>query len=329
MAVTTISLLQPQNNGNNNAAIKTWGAALSSLFSGAGLVQTSDTGQINWSTTTATPNTTTSSDALIGYEIWKFNDSLQSTKPVFLRVEYRNIDSSVSTLQFYLAISVYVATNGGGANAGTYSLSFRVTQGTSSTGSVASPTAAVPAFSSGDGSSFVLAIGVFGSATSSAAANALGTFYIDRTRDASGAISGEGAVAAATGWNGGYGQAGNAAVAGAGQYGVMQFTLGSSYSIGSTGGIASTGIVLPAYVPTSLASGTTLGFSAPTVVCNGKKLPPILAAIAYNNVDTNPNSTVSVLVSGTVHTYYLLGSFCPCADRVGGSTTAVLAVRYE
>lgn len=49
-----------------------------------GWVQTSDTGQITISTSTKPGAGST----VVGYEVWKMNDSLQATKPVFLKIEY-------------------------------------------------------------------------------------------------------------------------------------------------------------------------------------------------------------------------------------------------
>jgi hypothetical protein len=74
------------NISSNTAstAFRTWGGAISTALATAGLVQTSDTGQINWTTVT-NPGTTSTA---YGYEVWRFNDSLQSTKPLFFKLEY-------------------------------------------------------------------------------------------------------------------------------------------------------------------------------------------------------------------------------------------------
>jgi hypothetical protein len=49
-----------------------------------GLVQTGDTGQINWTTVLAPLAINTSQ----GYEIWRFADTMQATTPVFFKIEY-------------------------------------------------------------------------------------------------------------------------------------------------------------------------------------------------------------------------------------------------
>lgn len=67
-----------------NAEFRAWGLAVSTALGAIGLTQTSDTGQINW-TTVATPAGASASQ---GYEIWRFNDTLQATKPLFFKIEY-------------------------------------------------------------------------------------------------------------------------------------------------------------------------------------------------------------------------------------------------
>jgi hypothetical protein len=67
----------------NDADFRTWGSELAPKLAAAGLVQTADTGQINWSTVTRGAINTAA-----GYEIWRFNDSLASSNPVYLKIEY-------------------------------------------------------------------------------------------------------------------------------------------------------------------------------------------------------------------------------------------------
>lgn len=61
--------------------------------------QTGDTGQINLST--ATRPTVGNSG---GYEIWRFNDSLQSTAPIFFKIEYGSVAFLVSNPQIWLTV---------------------------------------------------------------------------------------------------------------------------------------------------------------------------------------------------------------------------------
>lgn len=65
------------------ATFRAYGLAISNAIAAAGWVKTADTGQIDWATV-ANPGTNT----VAGYEIWRMADSLQATRPVFMKVEY-------------------------------------------------------------------------------------------------------------------------------------------------------------------------------------------------------------------------------------------------
>jgi hypothetical protein len=65
--MTTASWSTPVDH-TTDAGFRAWGSELNSKFAAVGMVQTSDTGQINWTTVTL-PATNTAS----GYEIWKLS----------------------------------------------------------------------------------------------------------------------------------------------------------------------------------------------------------------------------------------------------------------
>lgn len=81
MATSTFSAA-PDNS--TDAAFRAWGSGLSAALAAIGLIQTADTGQINWTTVTHPTVTNTAQ----GYEIWRLNDSLQSTAPFYFKIEY-------------------------------------------------------------------------------------------------------------------------------------------------------------------------------------------------------------------------------------------------
>ncbi|RJP44507.1 hypothetical protein C4587_01850 [Candidatus Parcubacteria bacterium] len=71
----------------NDAGFRAWGSELDYNLTLAGLLQTADTGQIDWTTVTfpAVNNT------IAGYTIWRFNpavDTLQSQSPIYIKFEY-------------------------------------------------------------------------------------------------------------------------------------------------------------------------------------------------------------------------------------------------
>lgn len=92
---------------STDAAFRAWGAAFNAMLAAAGLVQTSDTGQINWTTVTR-PGTGPNA---AGYEIWRFNDALQSTAPIYIKIEYGCGTNSTIPAMW---ITVGTSTNGAG-----------------------------------------------------------------------------------------------------------------------------------------------------------------------------------------------------------------------
>jgi hypothetical protein len=81
--MTTASSNTPASNGSN-ALFQAWGSELSGQLQAIGLTKTGDTGQINWSSV-AVP---TAANTAAGYEVYAFNDALQSSAPIYLRIEY-------------------------------------------------------------------------------------------------------------------------------------------------------------------------------------------------------------------------------------------------
>jgi hypothetical protein len=94
-----------------DAKFRAWGSANSTALASAGLVQTADTGQINWTTVTKPGVASTKA----GYEIWKFNDSLAGSKPVFIKFEY---GTNGGTSSGGVWVSVGTGSNGSGTLTG-------------------------------------------------------------------------------------------------------------------------------------------------------------------------------------------------------------------
>lgn len=65
----------------NATVAKTWITSFFNNLAACGLVQTSDTGQLDPSTIAAVP----AAGSYFGYRVYRFNDTQQSNKPVFLR----------------------------------------------------------------------------------------------------------------------------------------------------------------------------------------------------------------------------------------------------
>jgi hypothetical protein len=158
---------------DSDAAFREWGLELSQRLAAAGLVQTADTGQINWATAVR-PGTTQSS---AGYEIWRMNDAQQATAPVFFRIDY---GTGGSATQPRLLIQVGTATNGAGVLSGIITSSRNIF-------------AAITATSDVTRASFLcVADGFFGLAYKCGSFDAL--FLFCRTVDAAGTATSTGAM---------------------------------------------------------------------------------------------------------------------------------------
>lgn len=95
----------------SDAEFRIWGSAFKAALAAAGLVQTADTGQINWATAVRPGVSFTNDAAAAGYEMYRFNDALQATFPVFIKIEY-GTGSVVAAPMIY--VSVGTSTNGAG-----------------------------------------------------------------------------------------------------------------------------------------------------------------------------------------------------------------------
>ena len=76
--MTTSTTLTPVDH-TSTTGFRAWGSEVSAQLAAIGLVQTADTGQINWTTVTWTATANVSS----GYEIWRFADST-----LYFKLEY-------------------------------------------------------------------------------------------------------------------------------------------------------------------------------------------------------------------------------------------------
>lgn len=96
----------------DDAEFRAWGSMFSGALAAVGMVQTSDTGQINWSTATRAASNTAA-----GYEIWRMNDAMQSVFPVFIKFEYGSRSTSSVPAVW---ITVGSGSNGSGSITGIF-----------------------------------------------------------------------------------------------------------------------------------------------------------------------------------------------------------------
>ncbi len=84
--MTRVSIVSDVSGYSTDAKFRAWGSAVSGALAACGLVQTADTGQIDWGTVLWGANANTYS----GYEIWRFDDDLQSECPIYFKIQYGN-----------------------------------------------------------------------------------------------------------------------------------------------------------------------------------------------------------------------------------------------
>lgn len=111
--MTTLSWATPADH-TSDAGFRAWGSELSAKLQAAGLVQTADTGQINWATATRPGSVNTAA----GYEIYRFDDALQATAPLYIKLEYGTGNVADRPT---IWVSVGTGTNGAGTLTGSVS----------------------------------------------------------------------------------------------------------------------------------------------------------------------------------------------------------------
>lgn len=274
-------------DNRTTANFRAWAQAIHDSLIAVGLVQTADTGQVTISTM-ALP---TGSPTFVGYEIYRFNDALQATKPVFLKIEYGA--GSANVVQGSFRVSISNATNGAGTLNGTL-----VSTAKTLNGQIAIvDTAPQPSFFCGDTSSMVFAWPT---------SNATGGFrpslvMVERTRNADGTANGD-AVVLATVQGYGYGS-------GAGSYGdssaqVLSYlnnTVGAAYRWLP---ISSPNVF--GYWDAAGSVGTDINLF-PFLVASPKPEAQMLSVLGCYAAAFTPEVPISVIVNGGSHTYLSLG----------------------
>lgn len=89
-----------------DAAFRAWGLAVRTAITNSGIVRTSDTGQIDFSTVSA-PATSN----YAGYDIFRFDDAAQGSDPIFFKLEY---GKGTATTRHAFRLTVGTGSDGAG-----------------------------------------------------------------------------------------------------------------------------------------------------------------------------------------------------------------------
>jgi len=289
LLVTTT--LTPDNT--SDASFRAWGSAVSAKFGTAGMVQTGDTGQINWSTVT-TPGAAATPQ---GYEIWRFNDTLQATAPVFFKIEYGS--ASGSALRPGMWITFGSGSNGSGTLTGNTSVR-------QAFGSATNSASAGTCYFCGDNNRFVAALWVAGTGSSALLATMLS---FERTVDSSGAVTSEGVMILVKTGSSSYSQVHWNCTTGP--------TSTWETTIGAMGPAQGTGI-----------SGSQIAVY-PIFFTKGVFLNPGLNLLAYVGSDFSTGSSLSVSHYATSHTYMPLGTTTIAGSLSRTIASSSLMMRYD
>lgn len=166
---------------SSDAGFRAWVAEIvTALFTTLSLTQTADTGQINPATVNR-PAPGSSPGTSGGYVIGRFNDTLQSTSPIFFKMEFGT--NSVSATAPIIWITVGTGSNGSGTITGTTTARSAVTT------SVAINSITATYFSN---FSYNATQGVFSMAwKANAAVDNYGFLILTRSTDSTGAPTGD------------------------------------------------------------------------------------------------------------------------------------------
>lgn len=242
------------------------------MFSSAGLTQTTDTGQIALSGLTWVNTTSTN----YGYEIWKFPDALQSTTPIFIKVEYMNSTGSATVVG--MKVSVASSTDGAGTLTTTAGPVFGPYGGTG-LGAFAASRVSYACYTDG---TFALIMAKDAQSAALTTNNTLLSLVIDRARNNSGVAQSGGYLVSA--------QSANGFVQHRHMYGTntTAVTLGPPF-------------LMPNFAAVSSIEGTNV--NAVRVYMQTPGIHPSLGFLAYYNNEIADLTPQTFTILGSSHTY--------------------------
>ncbi len=111
MAIATHTWMSAPTR-ETDAAFRKWAQGIHDTFIAAGWVQTDDTGQVDLETVEAPGSDNDFRDTMAGYDVFRMDDALHATAPVFVKVEY---GSGYSSTNVGMYLTVGKGSDGAGA----------------------------------------------------------------------------------------------------------------------------------------------------------------------------------------------------------------------
>lgn len=280
---------------DTDANFRAWATAISNKLSSLGLVKEVVTGEINLATVAKPANS--AGFVSSGFQIWKFNDALQTNFPVFIRIDYGGQQISSPWWTHYgpaLGITIGAAHTGAAIT----------TQATAQKVVYMDNLAAALCHFSGSASRFAVEVGksMF--------------FSIERFKDGGGSDTGRGVIALAAGW---YVQDGSNFYGLDSRWQMCMTPSGTNPIVETTWRC-----LLP-----SVDDGMTLtDATAFTVHPMTPRLEQAaLGALVYFDGNLADLTTYDVLIAGKLRTYLAFDEFAFLAGERGALNR--LAMRYE
>ncbi len=291
MATQYFSVI-PYNDTDEH--FRAWGSAISDALTAVGLVQTADTGQIDWDTVSKP----TSSGTMQGYEIWRFDDgSLQTSNPTYIKIEY---GSASQTNYPGLKVTVGHATDGAGTLTGETTTVFNIYVSSATTSSRDS-------YISGDTGRVSVLLFIGGGYSYSCG------FYIERLKDDDGSANADGINFVRFSGYGSY------------SFG-QQMLPASGAAYPST---AHTSAVCAAPPAGQGSYGTNIGLY-PIYPNLGYCGNPDMGGLVYFTDDIDSDgSIIDVTMYGTTHSFITGGRVYVSTGVNGNSEDWAVAIRYE
>lgn len=266
------------------ANFRDWVSYISAAFLASGWIKTADTGQMDIATITP------SGDNLVGYEVWRMADTLQGTKPVYLKIFYGSYGGSAS-----VTIQIGTGSNGAGVITGflkSFDSMFSYTNITDSTAKFAA---------SGNTNRLSVAMNY-------TTGNTI-FFSIERTKDAAGADNGVGVIF----------QASNAA------NNLYHQLLPFVGSIPPNEGFGN--CLIPGSGGTVF--GTNVGIFPMNIFYFGETVNPPTNFFGYRDADILVGSIITALVNGTPMSFLALGTPPAYGWFINGRNGSALMMRFE
>ncbi len=278
---------------NSTTLMRAHVAFFETLMTNAGWVQTADTGQ----TAAAAFASGSGTNTVAGYQIWRMNDALQGTYPVYVKFEF---GSGATSNCLSIWITVGTGSNGTGTITG-------ILGARTQTYSVATSASTLTSYGSGT-SSRVGAVHLYQSVTS----NTTFMWNIERSKDATGANTSDGVILQMT--NGVVAQTTHQYLAFTGSLRAAQTYASTIYNGTALGTNASGGNV-------GIYPIFPIGILGP--------VNPCLGLVMYYGPDIAALTSATMSVRGSNHVYLTLGTPYGWVVAVTGYTSSSYALLYE